>query len=171
MEEWERERLLHGFVLQDTRDKESFKKCFSIPNVPLITSTFGKYNNISKWIDYFNKHELPFELGEQLPDSNTIYEFMGIYGIDGNQFPIMTVGYQMRDEIYNNRVNEEGEYVFEEKEDGYLYPVIDMIPSYTNKTMTFLTLEELEEVNYAQLFHERFGLEEYAVEEEEDEQS
>ena len=171
MEEWERERLLHGFVLQDTRDKESFKKCFSIPTVPVIISTFGKYNNIDNWINYFNKNGLPFELSQQLPDSNNIYEFIGIYGIDRNQFPIMTVEYQMRDEIYINRINEEGEYVFEEKEDGYLYPVVDMKPVYDNKKITFLTLEELEEINYAQIFHERFGLEEYAVEEEEDEQS
>jgi len=46
-----------------------------------------------------------------------------------------------------------------------------MQPVYDDKKMTFLTLEELEEINFAQIFHERFGLEEYAVEEEEDEQS
>ena len=171
MEEWKSERLQKGFILSNSRDLKEFKECFSIPTVPLIIFTFGKYNNIDNWINYFNKNELPFELNEQLPDSNTIYEFMGIYGIDGNQFPIMTVEYQMRDEIYINRINEEGEYVFEEKEDGYLYPVVDMQPVYDDKKMTFLTLEELEEINFAQIFHERFGLEEYAVEEEEDEQS
>jgi len=102
MEEWESERLQNGFTLGNSRDLKEFKECFSIPTVPLIIFTFGKYNNIDNWINYFNKNELPFELNEQLPESNTIYEFMGIYGIDGNQFPIMTVEYQMRDEIYIN---------------------------------------------------------------------
>ena len=35
MEEWERERLLHGFVLQDTRDKESFKTSNDEPTPPI----------------------------------------------------------------------------------------------------------------------------------------
>ena len=171
MSDSDQQRKIQGYTENINRDFDEFKNAFSFLNVPIIYFTFGKYNNITKWVDYFNKNEIPFELIEQLPNSNTIYEFMGIYGIDSNQFPVMTISYQLRNEIYNNRLNEEGEYVFEEKEDGYLYPVVDMQPIYNNKLMTFLTLEELKEVNFAQLFHERFGIEEYAVEEEEDEQS
>lgn len=171
MSDSDQQRLIQGYTENRNRDFDEFKNAFSLPNVPIIYYTFGKYNDITKWVDYFNENELPFELIEQLPDSNTVYEIMGIYGIDRNQFPVMTITYQLRNEIYTNRLNEEGEYVFEEKEDGYLYPVVDMQPIYNNKSMTFLTLQELEEVNFPQLFHERFGIEEYAVEEEEDEQS
>jgi len=165
---FEENRLAYGSTNRAFGDIEEFKSCFSIPNVPVLLNTFTKYNNRSKWLDYFSKNEIPFEDNNQNPGHSNINEMLGLLpGLDITNFPILRCDYIIRDVIYNNRLNEEGEYVFEEKEDGYLYPIVDMTPLYTPKELWFTDIQQLIDINFAEIFHERFGLEEYAVEEEE----
>lgn len=148
---------------------EEFKECFSIPEIPVVMTCFGKFQKWAEWKEYFRVNEIPFVHSEQRSDGDNIAEISTLLDISKNEFPVMRCDYQLRDAIYNNRLNEEGEYIFEEKEDGYLYPVVDEIPIYTVKEFWFKSIEEMEECNFPKIFHERFGLEEYLVEEDEEE--
>jgi hypothetical protein len=60
-----------------------------------------------------------------------------------NTFPMVIVDAYLETSEYLNKIDEDGEYVFEEKEDGYIYPVLEEIKSTILKTVVYDSYEKL----------------------------
>lgn len=69
-------------------------------------------NNVEYTYYYFNRDEM----SEEILLNETQYE--------PNTFPMVICDVVLTDSEFVNEVDENGEYVFEEKEDGYIYPVL-----------------------------------------------
>ena len=91
------------------------------------------------FIDTFTKQ--PSSQMRKLLDDNSIPYTYYYYSRDGmadevikmeslyapNTFPMVVVEVYLETSEYLNKIDEDGEYVFEEKEDGYIYPVLEEI--------------------------------------------
>ena len=124
------------FLLEDFDDQ-----IVEIHNI-IMVDTFTKHPSI-QMKKYLDDNNVPYKYYYYSREtmSNEILRFETMY--EPNKFPMVVVEVVTQTSDYMNKVDEDGEYVFEEKEDGYIYPVLEEVKHRSNRTIVYDTLEKL----------------------------